>query len=375
METGIRLGRIAGIRIDANWSVLVVFWLISWALATVTLPDRSPGETTAVYWLGGIVGALIFFASLLVHELAHAIVARSRDVAVEGITLWLFGGVSKLGDEPDSAGDELRIAVAGPATSLGSAGLFYLLAWGLSGPGAPEVAVETLGWLGLVNLLLGLFNLLPGAPLDGGRVLRALVWRCTGDRLEGTRAAARMGRGLAYGLIGLGLVGVAMGGLVTGLWFIFLGWFLLSAARGEESSSLLRAALADVRVRDVMTPDPTVAPADASVGEVIESYVMRYRFSGFPLVGADGEIRGLVSLAQLKRVPHEARHATPVVGVATSLDDVPKARPEEGLYDLIMRLSQAESPRALVFEDGRMVGIVTATDVTRAIDIANLVAS
>ena len=254
MGDDIKLGRVAGFPLAMNWSVLVIATLLTWSLADGSFPHDAPGHSAATYWLAGGAAAVVFFGSLLAHELSHAFVARRNGVEVRGVTLWLFGGVADLGGEPETPGADYRIAAAGPATSLGLAVGFVGLAAALQTLGTAHLVVVAARWLSAVNLMLGLFNLLPGAPLDGGRILRAYLWQRDGDRAGATAIAARAGIAVAYGLIGLGLLEVLTGASVGGLWLVFIGWFIRSAARAEAADVFRRQPLEKLRVRDVMTP-------------------------------------------------------------------------------------------------------------------------
>lgn len=372
MQDSLRVGRIAGIPVGINWSVLVVAWLITWSLASFRFPDAYPGHTPGAYWLTGAATAVVFLASLLAHELGHSILARRHGVQVEGITLWLLGGVAKLRSEPKSPEADLRIAAVGPAVSLGLGLGFGVLALAFGTMGAPELVTGALGWLAFINVLLAVFNLMPAAPLDGGRVLRAVVWRRTGNQLRAAVTAARAGRAFGYGLVGLGLFGFALGAGIGGLWFVFLGWFLLSAARAEEMEATTRGALAGVRVRDVMSPEPVVAPGWLTVEAFLADYVLTHRFSAFPIEDFDGRLAGLVTLARLKAVPPERRGSVRVLDAACPIDQVPRAAPDEPLVDLLARMAGCSDHRALVFDDGRLVGIVTPTDVHHALEVAHL---
>jgi Zn-dependent protease/CBS domain-containing protein len=369
----IRLGRIRGIELGAHWSVLVIGWLLVWALAVGTFPVAAPGAADVAYWLTAVATVTLFWMGLLAHELAHSLVANRRGVEVEGITLWLFGGVSRLRGEPASPGDELRIAIAGPATSLGIALGCAALASAVAAVAGPDLLVAGLAWLALINGVLALFNLAPGAPLDGGRVLHALVWSRSGDRSHATVVATNAGRWVGYALIGIGVLWVAAGDL-GGIWFVFLGWFLLHAARAEATHLLVQDALAGVRVRDVMSGHPLTAPADISVAALLDEYVLRHPCSTFPLVDGAGNVTGLVTLRHLKRIPPAERVSRRVAEIATPLDSVARAGPDELVLELIERLGRTDSRdgRALVFEDGHLVGIVTPTDLNRALELARL---
>lgn len=253
MNDDVRLGRIAGFPVAMNWSVLVIVALLTWSLADMSFPHAAPGHSTATYWAAGLLGAAVFFGSLLAHELAHALAARRAGVEVKGLTLWLFGGVATLGGEPPTSRADFRIAIVGPATSLGLAGAFAAIAFALDGIGAAHLVVAVAGWLSGINLVLGVFNLIPGAPLDGGRVLRAFLWHRHGDRDRATISAARAGSVVGYVLIGLGVLELLVGAGFGGLWFAFIGWFILSAARAEEAGVVTRRALDRLLVRDVAT--------------------------------------------------------------------------------------------------------------------------
>ncbi len=372
MEESVRIGRIAGIRVGANWSLLVIFWLIAWGLATGVYPDEHPGHTEAAYWVAAVATALLFYGALLAHELGHAVTARRQGIPVEGITLWLFGGVTRMKGEATSPDGALRVAAVGPVVSLAAAAVFGLLALALDGVGAPGLIAGIAGWLARINVILALFNLMPAAPLDGGRVLQAVLWRRRGDRLAASTTAARAGRVFGYVLIGLGLLEFSAGIGVGGLWFVFLGWFLLMAASAEQISAEARLHLEGVRVADVMTRDPVVAPGWITVAAFLDEYVLRHRFSAFPVETFDGKLGGLVTLNRVKQVPPERRAAVRVSDVACGMGEVTVAHPDEMLLDLVGRMSRCGDGRALVIDDGRLVGIVSPTDVARALEVGAL---
>lgn len=247
MGDDLRLGRVAGFPLAMNWSVLVIAWLLTWSLATGSFPNEAPGHSEGTYWAVGLAAAVVFFGSLLAHELAHALVARRHGVEVKGLTLWLFGGVATLGSEPRTPRADFRIAVAGPATSLALAAGFGLVASGLMLVGVAHIVVVAASWLSGINLMLGVFNLIPGAPLDGGRLLRAFLWNHHGDRVRAAVTAAQAGAVVGYGLISLGLLEFLVGASAGGLWLVFIGWFVLNAARAEKAHVLPRDAPGLVR--------------------------------------------------------------------------------------------------------------------------------
>ena len=367
----IPMGRIAGFPVKVHWSVLVILWLFTWSLAS-TLPGTVKGYSPVVYWLAGTCGALVLLTSLVAHELAHAVVARRTGVSVGSVTLWLFGGVTTLGEAktPKAA---FRIAFAGPATSLVLSAAFAGLAMGLDSVRAATIVVSVAWWLAAVNLLLGLFNLLPGAPLDGGRLVRAYLWRRHGDSVRASVGAAHAGRVVAIILITLGLAEFLLGGLIGGVWLAFIGWFIFVAAREEETQVTTRQALAGLRVADAMTAQPHAAPGWLTVEDFIERYLLGNRHSAYPVADQDGSIVGLVTLTQLRGVAPTQRAITTVREIALPLHSVPTAAPHEPLSTLIDRLAAAgHGSRALIIDGGKVIGIVTPSDLARLIDVYRL---
>lgn len=368
MTESLSLGRIFGIRVGLNWSLLVVVALIAWTLATGSFPSTAPGFGAGAYWTAGLLAAIVFLASLLGHELAHSVVAQRMGVRVDGITLWLFGGVSRLSGDANSARAETLITVVGPLTSLVLGGLFLLAGAGLAGAGASKLVVATVNWVGTINLTLGIFNLLPAFPLDGGRILRALLWARSKDRIRATTIAARVGVGFALLLIALGIISfLVSGNVIGGLWMVFLGWFLLGAARSEESSGLIRQALDHVSVADVMTPNPILVPDYITVDELVKRFLFADRHTTFPTQDFGGNLTGLVTLAGIKRLPTDRRAATRVREIACPLTQVPTAAPEDSLLSLISRMGGCAEGRALVLRDGKLAGIVSPSDISRAV--------
>ncbi|OCB38947.1 zinc metalloprotease [Mycobacterium malmoense] len=372
MRDAIPIGRIAGFPVNVHWSVLVILWLFTWSLAS-TLPGSVKGYSHGAYWLAGACGALVLLASLVAHELAHAVVARRAGVSVGSVTLWLFGGVTTLGGEAKTPKAAFRIAIAGPATSLALAAIFGGLVAALSTVGAAPIVVGVASWLAGINLLLGLFNLLPGAPLDGGRVLRAFLWRRHGDSVRASIGAAHAGRVVAFILIGLGLAEFLLGGMVGGVWLAFIGWFIFAASREEETRISTQQMFSGVRVADAMTARPHTAPGWITVDDFVQRYVLGDRHSAYPVVDPSGSVTGLITLRQLRDVAPGWRATTTVGEVAQPLHEVPSGAPQEPLTALLERMAPAgPRSRALVFEGDQVVGIVTPTDVARLIEVYRL---
>lgn len=366
------LGRIFGLKVGANWSLLVVIWLIAWSLASAQLPDSAPGDTKLTYWLVGVAAAVLFFVCLLAHELSHSIVARRHGVEVDGIVLWLFGGMSKLHDDAPDGGVELRIAVAGPAMSLVMGAVFLGLSALFEALDVRPVLTAGSRWLGWINLLLAGFNLLPAFPLDGGRVLRAWLWRRRGDKVSATLSAAKAGRFFAFLLIWLGVLQFFAGSLLGGVWLAFLGWFLLSASSVEANQSVLGGRLAGLTVGDVMSSPPVVAPSDITVQQLIDGWVYKNRCSTFPIVDRMGAVVGLMTMARIKRIHPDVRATTMVRAVACPREEIVTCAPTDPLVGLIGAMNASADQRALVLDGGELVGIVSPGDVTRALEHAEL---
>ncbi len=369
MNDTVRLGTLLGIRVGVHWSVLVIATLLLVALSAGQLPQLYPGYSGAAYVIAGLIAAAVFFASLLAHEMAHAIVARTHGVAVEGITLWLFGGVAKLLGEASDPKADVKIAAVGPLVSLGLGATFGVLAVLGGSVGIERLVVGVLGWLAAINVMLALFNLIPAAPLDGGRILRGYLWRKSGDRHRAATTAARAGRSFGFMLIVAGLVSVLALPGIGGLWLAFIGWFISSAASAEEQHANLQQTLNDVRVTDVMTSDPVTAPAGISVAELLDDYVLRARCSTFPIVDRDGVLTGLVTLNRIRPVPADRRARVSIDDVACPLSDVVQANPRDRLLDLLPVLTRSEDRRAVVVDGEHVVGIVSPVDIARMVDL------
>lgn len=361
------LGRIAGVRVAVNWSVLVIFGLIAYGLSAERFPDVYPGRSTFAYVVAGLLAAAVFFVSLLAHELSHALVARRGGQQVEGITLWLFGGVARLHGEARDPGTELRVAGVGPLVSLSLGGLFIGLTAVLRVAGADGLVTAAVMWLGMINVALAVFNSVPAAPLDGGRLLRAFLWWRTGDAHKATIWASQTGRGFGWLLVAFGLALLLFSGYVQGLWLTIIGWFLIAAASIEGQQAVVRQRLAGVPVWRVMTPEPVTVPAVTTLQAFLDGYVMRHRYSAFPVTGADGQPVGLVTFDRIKEVPVEERVRTHVGDVSLPLAEVTRASSEDSVADLLPRLSSRPESRVLVFARERLVGIVSPRDVSRAL--------
>ena len=372
MHETFRLGRILGVRVGANWTVVVIALLLAWALATQLLPATAPDRPAAEYWTVGVIAALLFLTSLLAHELAHAIVARREGMEVEGITLWLLGGVAQLRGEARSPGAEARIAGVGPLVSLVLGAAFGGLALVAGMLALPPIVVAGTAWLGGINLVLGVFNLLPGAPLDGGRLLRAIVWRWKGDALLATRVATGIGRGLGVAMIAFGMVELVTGQDSGGIWTMVLGFFLVNAAASENHQATMTDAIRDLQVRAVMDDALLRVPGGLRLDTFASNVAMAQRASAYLVVGAGGEIVGVVTLAMIGRVPPAERRNRRLEEIARPIGAGPVAGPDE-LVTTVLARQPAGSTGAVVLERGEPIGFLGAREIEAAIEKARLV--
>ena len=365
MRDSLTLGRIAGIRFGVNWSWVIVFALIVWTLATGIFPTQNPGHPDSTYTAMAIVAALLFFASLLAHEFGHALEAKREGVEIEGITLWLFGGVAKFRGMFPTAGAEFRIAIAGPLVSLVLGGIFVLLAWKAS---LPEVMDAVAAWLGYINLTLLVFNLLPALPLDGGRVLRSALWGASGNLGWATHVAALIGRGFGYLFIVGGVALVIWQSAYSGLWIAFIGWFLLQAAAAEDRTLLARQALRGLRVGDVVVRDPVTTSPDVSIGAFMDDIAWSARHATYPVTD-NGHVVGLLPLRSVSEVPRSEWETRTVRDSMLPRDQVPVVREDDDLFDAAAEIADGDLSRALVLDGDRFVGLLSWSDVRRALEL------
>jgi Zn-dependent protease len=365
VTTSIALGRIFGIRIGIHWTWLLVFALLIWTLADGIFPEMNPGLSDGTYVGMAVAAAVLFFASILLHELGHAVEARREGMEIEGITLWLFGGVAQFKGAFPSAGAEFRIAIAGPLVSLALGLLFVAGAGAVSG--LPEVD-GVAAWLGYINLTLLVFNLLPALPLDGGRVLRAALWYFRGDFRTATRLAAAVGRGFGYFLIALGVFMFIFQGAFSGAWLAFIGWFLLQAATAEDRYAMVSETLGNVRVRDLMVRDPVTVHADTSIGQFMDDVAWQRRFTTYPVVD-DGRVVGLLAFRCVAETPRSEWDRRAVRDCMIERDRVPVLDEDDRAVDALAELSAADVHRGLVLDGQRLAGFLSITDLARALEV------
>jgi Zn-dependent protease/CBS domain-containing protein len=367
-RSSIRFGRVAGIEIGASWSGLVIVTLLLLLLGGSVFPQTNPGLETWAYAVMALVAAVLFFASLTAHELGHALQARRDGMEIDGITLWVLGGVARFRGQFGSAGAELRIALAGPAVSLVLAAAFLAAALLIDLPSGPDGVVF---WVGQINLILLLFNLLPALPLDGGRALRALLWRRRGDFASATRTAAALGRGFGQAMVAGGLLLVLFTGAFGGLWLALIGLFLIGAAAAESQMATTRSALGGPRVGDVMVHDPVGVPGDLTLDRFMDDVFLARRHTVYPVLDAAGRPVGLVSFRHVAGHPREDWPRRTVADLMVPLAAALVVEREEGLEAAYVRLVGDDLRRAVVVDgDERPVGLLSLTDVARVVEAA-----
>lgn len=363
-ESAIRIGTIAGIRIGVHYTWFIIFALITYSL-NLLFQQRHPE------WPGGqalttaLLTALLFFASIVLHELGHSLVAIRRGIPVRSITLFIFGGVAQTERDADSAATEFRVAIAGPLVSFALSLFFYLLGRGVEG--ISIAAAVAFNWLASINLAVAVFNLLPGFPLDGGRVFRALVWGFTGDAARGMRWAVASGRLVAYGLLLMGLLVVVTTGLLfNGLWLAAIGWFLLSAAEASGREFTLRHVLRNVRVRDVMRHDAPAVSLGLSVQDWIDQYVLASAQRAF-LVEEDGKVVGLATLSDCAKLPRAQWSTTPLSQIMTPREHLHTVSPEAGLVQVLTVMERYSVNQVPVVSRGELIGWIDRDRVLKTV--------
>jgi len=364
MQSSFSIGRVAGIRIGIHDSWLFAFLLIAWSLAASFYPNTVPGQGIATYWVIGVISTLLLFASVLAHELAHSLVARRLGLSVDSITLFIFGGVSNLTTEPSTARNEFLVSVVGPVSSLVLAAVFWLLGQAIP---ARTPAGAVAGYLAFVNLLLGGFNLVPGFPLDGGRVLRSLIWGATGSLRRATLVASYIGQAFGWLLIIWGLTRVLDGDLLGGLWTAFIGWFLNGAAESTRQEQTVQQSVRGITAAKLME-DPAVAIRPTmSIEDFVFEQVLRHGRRALPVVD-NGRLVGIMSLIDARKLPREAWSTTPVSEVMTPAP-LATVAPMEHLGVAIGRMAQRGVHQLPVVEDERLLGLLTRADVLRYLQL------
>lgn len=370
MKGSFRIGKIKGIEIEVNASWFIIFGLVTYTLAAGYFPANYPAFDSTTRWVSSSAIALLFFVSVLLHELSHSLVSIKLGMPVKSITLFIFGGIAQIEQEPDDPIKELKMAIAGPAMSILLGALFYLLAVIFNSIGLPKAAVVSVGYLSTINFTLAIFNLFPAFPLDGGRVLRAIIWRFSGNLQKATRISSTMGSIFGYLLIALGIYVILGNDLINGIWFVFIGWFINQMSKDSYQSMLLTDIFGKIKVREFMTGNVVTVDRSISVQELVDGYFYKYKFAVFP-VSQEGSIIGIVTAASVKQLEPSARQETTVGSITTPLSDKLVVSPEDVVSTAMARLSANGVGRVLVMEQNTLLGIVSNTDILSYLWIKN----
>lgn len=364
----IKVAKLFGIEVYINYSWFFIFFLVTVTLAFGVFPTQYPQQTFSINILLGLITSALFFTSILFHEFMHSLVANLNKIPIKKITLFIFGGMSQMNEEPKTPGSEFKMAVAGPLSSFFLAGLFFSVYLGLKNLGLTTAFYAAFFWLGEINFFLAAFNLAPGFPLDGGRILRAAVWYFSHNYRTATTVAARAGQGVAFLLIFFGLL-LFLAGNLGGLWLVLIGWFLNQSAVASYQQMILTQALADVHVKEIMSKEVKTVPPNLTLNQLIDDYFLKERYSRFPVV-ADGHILGVVTLNDVKNVPRDKWTTTKAVEVIEPLKKEMFMKPDDQAVKALMKMASEDVSHLLVVTDkDQLVGLVTRTDIIKLIKI------
>ncbi len=366
MPGSLRIGKIFGIDIYIHISWVIILVLLTWSLAVGWFPVLYHGFSAVTYWVLGFIAAVLLFVSVLLHELAHSVVARARGLPVKNITLFIFGGVSNIEKEPGSPGVEFQMAVVGPLTSLLIGVLAFVLFFLLGQYSSALAAI--LWYLGLANILLGIFNLIPGFPLDGGRVLRSIVWKIDGNLRRATRIVTVVGQIIAYLFILVGIWLFFVGYFIDGLWLGFIGWFLLSSAQSANSEVMLQSVFRGVTVSEVMNTAPTTVPANISLQKLVDEYFLPLGLRSAFVIQGD-RLAGLITLSDIRHVPREEWGQTPVGLAMIPRDRLHIVSPQQSLNDVLPLMAGRDVNQLPVVQDERLVGVLSRDAIVRYLEI------
>jgi len=361
LKRKMRLFKLLGftVSIDASWGIIL--FLVVWSLAEGLFPNYFPDLNIRTYWLMGLFGAIGLFISIIIHEFSHSLIARKYGLQIKGITLFIFGGVAEMKNEPDNPKTEFFMAIAGPIASLILSLLFAALYQVTTIIEAPVPLIGILGYLSAINLLLAIFNMIPAFPTDGGRILRSVLWWIKGDILWATRLASRISLIFAIAIIFVGFMNLIGGYFIGGLWWILIGSFLFNAANASYQNLLVKQSFEGKTVRDFMTPDPVTVPSKTTLQKFLDAYLYRYHYKMFPVTEGN-DISGIITLQALKAVPREEWQHLLVDKVMHPLNPDNSITPDTPIKDALTQMNDTGLSRLLVMEHKKMIGIVTLKD-------------
>jgi Zn-dependent protease/CBS domain-containing protein len=360
-----KIGTIMGIPVRVHFSWFIIFGLISWSLSSFYFPQAAPDLPAASYWVKGVLAALLLFASVGLHELAHSFVARKYKISIESITLFIFGGVAQMKGEPPHPKAEFRIAIAGPLSSFFLSALFFVLS--LNGAGGVQALFA---YLARINLIIGTFNLIPGFPMDGGRVLRAALWERKKNFFYATQRASAIGQKIALFFIFFGILSIFTN-TPGGVWLMLIGWFLYTAAQASYQQSTLQESLSGVTVGDIMTRDIVTLSASTTLEEAVEGYFLKYGYGGFPVM-LNGDFAGIVTLKEVKAVPRADRSRMTVGDVYVTHERKWEVSPGEGAMRALEIMIRENQGRLVIIENGALIGLITRNGIARYVQIKGI---
>jgi Zn-dependent protease len=367
MRNSFQIGKLFGISIRIDYTWFVIFALIAWTLGSHYFPQLYPHWNQTIYWIMAILTAIIFFASIVAHELAHSLVSKARGVPVRSITLFIFGGVAEISDEPKKPSYEFWMAIAGPLTSIGIAAMFGVLYF-ISGRSKTPFSAMSL-WLSGINLTIAIFNLIPGFPLDGGRVLRSIVWGITGNLRSATRIASIVGRVVAYLFILWGIWRIFLNNDVFGgIWIAFIGWFLENAASSSYRQLALKETFQDVRVRDIMMSDCPSLSSNLTIRELVDTYILHSVHQCFPVV-SEGNVLGIITLQNIKEIPRDRWESLTVSEAMIPLHEMISVHPDEEVLSVMQKMAVARVSQFPVVENDRIIGMVSRDNLMNVINL------
>jgi Zn-dependent protease/CBS domain-containing protein len=364
MRKSFKLITLFNIPVEINYTWFIILGLIVFTLARGYFPYTNPELGAAAHWMMALISAFLLFASLLAHELSHSLVARKHKLPIRGITLFIFGGVAHMEEEPASPAVEFKMAIAGPVMSFFLAILFFGLTQAFYNLGLPRAILSITNYLFILNLVVGLFNLIPGFPLDGGRILRAALWNYYDDIKKATAIASGFGKAFAFFLIAVGFLSLFTGSIISGIWFIFIGLFLQEAADVSYRQIVMKKLLSGIRVENFMTKDVVTAPADIKLDRLVDEYFFRFRHASFPLV-EDDTVLGLITLHDVKEIPREKWSQTAAREIMLPLNRNLTIGKKMDAMDALAKMARTGFGRLLVIEDSKLIGIVSQRDITR----------
>ncbi|MFA5103815.1 MAG: site-2 protease family protein [Candidatus Margulisiibacteriota bacterium] len=368
MKQSLQVARIFGIPIEINYSWIVIFILITWSLASGYYPLFLPSRQEYVYWLAAGISAILLFVSLLLHELSHSLVAIRNGIPIKKISLFIFGGVAQMEKEPDTSVIELKIAIAGPACSLFIALICLAAFVVLNRTNAHPMVTSMVFYIAIVNMSIVVFNSIPGFPLDGGRILRAMIWKFNNNLKTATRIATYLGRFFSYAIMLAGLFFLSQKEYLSGIWLLVLGLFLHEAAEMSYQQLILKKALVGVQVKEIMSEDVISVPPDLSLDKLVNDYFFKHRHMGFPVVD-NGLLKGIVTLHSVKEFPRDQWSSTSVFQALTPVRQDLVVCPESDCLEALLQVTKSGLGRLLVVDHGRLVGIITQRGLVRFFEI------